>query len=76
MCVLIGTDVLPKLGFVLLESDADGIATDCLSKQKWKRECESTEHSPTYLPIMDMTIAHLELSNSLPPRESLLDMYE
>jgi hypothetical protein len=42
VCVLIGTDVLPKLGFVLLESDSGGIATDCL---KWKRECETTERS-------------------------------
>ena len=46
VCVLIRTDVLPKLGFVLLESSADGTATDCLSRQKWKRECQNTECSP------------------------------
>ena len=33
-------------GFVLLESSADGTATDCLSGQKWKRECQNTECSP------------------------------
>lgn len=37
VCVLTGTDVLPKLGFILLESDSDGTAVDCLSKQNGRR---------------------------------------
>ena len=44
VCVLIGTDALPKLSFVLLEPGSDGTATDCLLKQKWKK---TSEDSPT-----------------------------
>ena len=37
VCVLVGTDVLPKLGLVLLESRACDVATDYLSQQKWRK---------------------------------------
>ena len=47
MCALTGTDVLPKLGFILLESDSDGTAVDYLSKQKWKKKYQTSEDSPT-----------------------------
>ena len=36
--VLVGTDVLSKLGFVFLEPGPDDIATDWLSKQSGRRE--------------------------------------
>ena len=41
VCVLVGTDVLPKLGFVLLESGAGDVATDYLSQQ------ETNDRPPT-----------------------------
>ena len=61
-----------KLGFVLLEPGPDGIATDRLSKQKWKKEGEPTEESPT----VSNNHGHqnyLERSSSLLQQESLLD---
>ena len=44
--LLIGTDLLPRLGFVFLQTDSDGSAVDCLSKHKWRRHDES-DTTPT-----------------------------